>query len=155
MKIGRGTLEHSMAPPRPSATIDDPAPAPAPATQPKARRRRRTRMQRVIIGIGILAVCAILATIMAVGYGYYRFNQINKADVTLTKVGANKPQNYLVVGSDSRDGLDKSDPDYKAFVHGSDPSGSERAAHLRRQLARVGAAAGGLQRPIDGVEPER
>ncbi len=104
-----------MAPPRPSATIDDPAPAPAPVTQPKAPRRRRTRTQRAIIGIGILAVCAVLATIVAVGYGYYRFNQINKTSVNLTKVGANKPQNYLVVGSDTRDGLDKSDPDYKSF----------------------------------------
>ena len=73
----------------------------------------------MIIGIGILAVCAVLATIVAVGYGYYRFNQINKTSVSLTKVGADKPQNYLVVGSDSRDGLDKSDPNYKAFVAGS------------------------------------
>ena len=116
-----------MAPPRPSATIDDPAPAPAPDAQPKAPRRRRTRTQRVVIGIGILAVCAILATIVAVGYGYYRFNQINKTDVTLTKVGANKPQNYLVVGSDSRDGLDKSDPDYKAFVAGSEGTGPKHS----------------------------
>lgn len=116
-----------MAPPRPSATIDDPAPSPAPVTQPKAPRRRRTRAQRVVIGTGILAICAILATIVAVGYGYYRFNQINKTDVTLTKVGANKPQNYLVVGSDSREGLDKSDPDYKAFVHGSDGAGPKHS----------------------------
>ncbi|MGZ4706598.1 MAG: LCP family protein [Acidimicrobiales bacterium] len=116
-----------MAPPRPSATIDDPAPAPAPVTQPKAPRRRRTRMQRVIIAVGILAVFAIVAAIVAVGYGYYRFNQINKTSVSLTKVGANKPQNYLVVGSDTRDGLDKSDPDYKAFVDGKDGTGPKHS----------------------------
>ena len=100
--------------PRPSTTLDDRRRAPAP--QPKAPRRRRTRMQRTILGVGVLVVLAILAGIAAVGYGYYRFNQINKEKLSLTKAGANKPQNYLIVGSDSRDAVDKSDPNYRAFV---------------------------------------
>jgi LCP family protein required for cell wall assembly len=72
-------------------------------------------MQRIILAAGVLALCAVVAAIATVGYGYYRFSQINKTSVSLTKVGADKPQNYLVVGSDTRDGLDKSDPDYSKF----------------------------------------
>ena len=114
-----------MAPPRPSSTLDDPAPAATP--EPKPRKRRRTRTQRVVIGVGILAVFAVLAAISAVGYGYYRFNQINRTNVSLSKAGADKPQNYLVVGSDTRDGLDKSDPDYRSFVDGKDGTGPKHS----------------------------
>jgi LCP family protein required for cell wall assembly len=115
-----------MAPPRPSATLDRPA-AEAPVTEPKAPRRRRTRVQRVIIGVGILAVGAVIATIVAVGYGYYRFNQINKTSVNLTKVGADKPQNFLIVGSDTRDGLSEDDPDYAGFNHGGQGEGPKHS----------------------------
>jgi LCP family protein required for cell wall assembly len=115
-----------MAPPRPSATLEDP-PAAAPALQTKAPRRRRTRVQRAILAVGILALCAVLATIVAVGYGYYRFNQINKTSVSLTKVGADKPQNYLVVGSDTREGLSKDDPDYRGFNAGGQGEGPKHS----------------------------
>ena len=94
-----------MAPPRPSATIDDPAPPPAPATQPKAPAPPPDAGPSARSSASASSsCCAILAGIVAVGYGYYRFNQINKEKLSLTKVGANEPQNYLIVGSDSRDG---------------------------------------------------
>ena len=110
-----------MAPP----TLVDPAPSPAPA--PTARRGRRTPKQRAVLGIGVLALFAIVAAIAAMGYGYYRFNQINRTNVSLSKVGADKPQNYLVVGSDTRDGIAKSDPDYKSFNAGGDGAGPKHS----------------------------
>ena len=93
----------------------------------KVRRGRRSWVQRLILGTGILALVAILAAIAVVGYGWYQFNQINKEKLSLAKAGSNDPQNILVVGSDSRDVVDKSDPNYKAFKGGSEPTGGQRS----------------------------
>jgi LCP family protein required for cell wall assembly len=84
-------------------------------------------MQRTIIGVGIVVLVAIVAGVAAVGYGLFRFNQINKEKLSLTKVGASEPQNFLIVGSDSRASIDKSDPDYKAFNGGGEATGGQRS----------------------------
>jgi len=109
----------------PPTTSDEPRQAPTP--QPRPRRGRRSWKQRTILGVGIVTVVAIAAAVAAVGYGIFRFNQINKEKLSLTKVGASEPQNFLIVGSDSRDSVDKSDPDYKAFKGGSEATGGQRS----------------------------
>ena len=113
-----------MAPSPPPTALEDPPVAPQPT---KVRRRRRSWVQRLILGTGILVLVAILAAIAVVGYGWYQFNQINKEKLSLSKAGSNEPQNILVVGSDSRDVVDKTDPNYKAFKGGSEPTGGQRS----------------------------
>jgi polyisoprenyl-teichoic acid--peptidoglycan teichoic acid transferase len=98
---------------RPPTVLEEPTAATVPPVG--SRRRRRTWIQRTILGVGVVVVLGIVAGIAAIGYGIFRFNQINKEKLSLSKVGAGEPQNYLIVGSDSRDSIDKSDPNYKAF----------------------------------------
>ena len=77
--------------------------------------------------MGVVLVLAILAALGTVGYGWWRFNQINKEKLTLSKAASGEPQNILIVGSDNRDVVDKNDPNYKAFKGGSEPTGGQRS----------------------------
>jgi LCP family protein required for cell wall assembly len=113
-----------MAPSSTAGALADPPVAPKPRQSP---RRHRTRRQRIVLGVGIALVLAILAALGTVGYGWWRFNQINKEKLSLSKAGSGEPLNILIVGSDSRDVVDKSDPNYKAFKGGSEPTGGQRS----------------------------
>ncbi|HEY5154095.1 MAG TPA: LCP family protein [Acidimicrobiales bacterium] len=93
----------------------------------KAGRRHRSWKQRLILGTGVLVLVGIIAGVAAVGYGWYQFSKISKEKLSLAAAGSNEPQNILVVGSDSRDVVDKSDPNYKAFKGGSEPTGGQRS----------------------------
>jgi len=93
----------------------------------KKVRRRRTLVQRLIIGAGIVVVLAIIAGLATAGYAWWQFNQINKENLSLSKAGANEPQNILVVGSDSRDVVDKTDPNRGRFTGGTEPTGGQRS----------------------------
>ena len=72
-----------------------------------------------------MGVALVLVAIVAfVGYGWYRYNQINREDLDLaSSVGG--VQNFLIVGSDSRSVVDKSDPNASAFLNtkGADQAG--------------------------------
>lgn len=59
---------------------------------------------------------AFLVGAIVVGYGYWRYGQINRVDLGLTGAGAGQPQNYLLVGSDTRAGISESDPNAGAFL---------------------------------------
>lgn len=121
----------SVVPPESTERTDAPV---------KPRRARRTRKQRTLLGIGIVVVMAVLAVVGVVGYGWYRFNQIHREDLQLTEAAADGPQNYLIVGSDSRSVVSKSDADASAFLNavGADQSG-ERSDTI--MIARVDAKA--------------
>ena len=103
-----------MVPPRSSSALDD---RPHPA-----RTRSRTRRPRSPLlapagaahdrrgrGLGIvLAVCGI-------GYAIWRFSQLRTEHLNLAKASSGGPQNYLIVGSDTRAGISKSDPRLRVF----------------------------------------
>ena len=78
------TLKGFMAPSPPPTALQDPPVVPEPT---EVRRRHRSWLQRMILGTGILALVAILAGVAVVGYGWYRFNQINKEKLSLGKAG--------------------------------------------------------------------
>ena len=96
----------------PLPTDDHPPPAPS----------RRTLRQRLLLGGGIGIVLVVLVVVAGVGYLWYRYNQIGREDVSLDEALANEPQNFLIVGSDTRDVIDESDPDATAFL-GEEPGG--------------------------------
>jgi LCP family protein required for cell wall assembly len=62
----------------------------------------------------VVLVLVLLAVAGVVGYGWYRYNQIGRADLALADA-AGGVQNFLVVGSDTRSVVDPSDPDYQAY----------------------------------------
>jgi polyisoprenyl-teichoic acid--peptidoglycan teichoic acid transferase len=103
----------------------DPAPS-APAGDDAERRpkRRRTWRQRIVLSFGLLTSEACLVAATAIGYARYRFEQIPRyGDITLASAATGEPQNFLLVGSDSREELDDEAADSGAFFDGSEPSG--------------------------------
>jgi LCP family protein required for cell wall assembly len=59
------------------------------------------------VGCSVLVVLMIVLTTPGYGYVHYRFGQIRSVKVPgLHKAGSGRPMNLLVVGSDSRAGLD-------------------------------------------------
>jgi polyisoprenyl-teichoic acid--peptidoglycan teichoic acid transferase len=93
---------------RASGAVDSPLmPGPrhlAPAT----RRRGRDRL---VVGVGALLCLLLLGSAAVVGYLNHRFGQLQRFDVAIDVPPASgEPRNYLIVGSDSRAGLNDSDP---------------------------------------------
>ena len=75
---------------------------------PATRRRGR---ERFLLGLGGLSCLVLLALATGVGYLNYRFGQLTRFDVSIDVPPASgEPRNYLLVGSDSRAGLDDDDP---------------------------------------------
>lgn len=65
--------------------------------------------------LGVLGTILLLVASGAVGYGNWRFGQIERLDLDLASA-AGGPQNYLIVGSDSRAGISSDDPGSGAFL---------------------------------------
>src|SRR6478752_3187282 len=103
-----------------------------PPTEPKKSRSLR---QRLLLGGGVGLVVVILVAVVGVGYVWYRYNQIGREHLNLDEAVANEPQNYLIVGSDSRDVVDQSDPDAKAFLGGNAEPAGKRSDTI--MIARV------------------
>lgn len=88
-------------------------------------RRRRSWGQRIVLSL--LVVVALVASSLAAvgGYLLYRVEQLDRVDLALSDApppGA--PRNYLLVGSDSRDGFEEGDLDEGAFFgEGAEGSG--------------------------------
>jgi LCP family protein required for cell wall assembly len=90
-------------------------------------RLRRSWPQRLLItfNCGLITLCVLAASL--VGYSYYRFGNIPRVALGqfLTEDAPGRPQNYLLVGSDSRAFVEDGSDD-GAFGDTSDVSG-ERA----------------------------
>jgi LCP family protein required for cell wall assembly len=112
---------------------------PSPARGPAPKRRRRSGRQRVLLGLGIVVVMAVLAGAAVIGYGWYRWNQVDQQDLQLAEAGLDGPQNFLIVGSDSRDVIDENDADADAFLNEPGASGSGQRSDTI-MIARVDAS---------------
>ncbi|HVM52440.1 MAG TPA: LCP family protein [Acidimicrobiales bacterium] len=91
--------------------------APA-APAPAAPRLRRTWPQRLLIAFNLLLISACVAAATGIGYFYYQFGQLPRisfaANVLTPDAPPGEPQNFLLVGSDTRDFVD-SDDDAQSF----------------------------------------
>ncbi len=88
-----------------------------PAAAHHVESRGRTWPQRVVVIIGSLAVLASVTGAAAVGYFGVRIGQIERVDgVALEAAGAGEPTNLLIVGTDSREGIEADDPDADGFL---------------------------------------
>jgi LCP family protein required for cell wall assembly len=91
---------------------------------PKRERGRRSWGQRLLLTTFAVISVACLAAAGVIGWARYRFEQIPRyGDITLASAASGEPQNYLLVGSDSREALDDDAADAGAFFDGTEPSG--------------------------------
>src|SRR4051794_26671526 len=77
-------------------------------------RLRRTWPQRLFILFNVGAVCAAVGAAAVIGYANKSVGQISRVRLGDTLAGggnvpAGKPQNYLIVGADSDEGLASDD----------------------------------------------
>jgi LCP family protein required for cell wall assembly len=70
--------------------------------------------------IGVVVLLALTPFIMLLGFGWWEFSRIPKVDVAsaLSTGGGRSGTNYLLVGTDSREGIDAADPNSGAFIAG-------------------------------------
>ena len=74
------------------------------------RAGARTWPQRLIIAVGAFVSGCLLIGATGLGWGFWQLSHIGRVNVHLPAAAAGAPQNYLVVGSDSRAGGDPVDP---------------------------------------------
>lgn len=102
---------------------------------PKRRRSLGWR-QRLVISAGAVFTVLLLLLATVVGYTYWRYNQIHRIDLGLHSAAAGAPQNYLIVGSDSRSAVAKNDPNAGAFL-GAGAPGADSARSDTIMVLRV------------------
>lgn len=87
------------------------------AAAPPSRARRRTWPQRLVVAVGTVVVLACLGTAGVAGYLGVKYGQIERVDdIEVAAVAAGEPANFLLVGTDSREGIDPTDPDAGGFL---------------------------------------
>jgi LCP family protein required for cell wall assembly len=105
------------APPHPG-----PRPAPVPARRPRAPRRR-FRWRRLA---GPLLSLPVLLGLLVFTFAYYKFGQIPRVEVaSVLSPASGAGTNWLIVGTDSREGISADDPNAGAFLAGNEgPAGN-------------------------------
>jgi LCP family protein required for cell wall assembly len=110
----------AAAPPPPSyaraaAPAARPAPAAPPAVPKAKRRRRRPKVLRRVVALFLSL--PVLIFLGGFCFAWYKFSQIPRAQVSAALSPASGPgTNYLIVGTDSREGISADDPNAGAFI---------------------------------------
>lgn len=105
---------------------DHPAASAAPGPR-RSRPAHRSWGQRFVLGGGIGVVVVVLLVAAAVAYGAAKLSNISREDVDLAEALQGGPENYLVVGSDTREVVKASDADASAFLGGGTDPGGQRS----------------------------
>lgn len=103
----------TTAPPAP------PAPTAPPGGHPGGGRGWG---QRLIIASGVIVAAIALLGALVVGVAWWKLGSFQRVDLDLAPKADDRPLNFLVVGSDSRDSISEDDPDAGAFL-GEDVGG--------------------------------
>lgn len=113
----RGATAPPAAPPR-RPSPPRPAPSPSPSRPPRARRQLPPLRKVLRIAVAVLVGFALLFVGLFF-FGWWQFNRIDRVEVaSALSPGGGKGTNYLVVGSDTRQGIDESSPNSGAFIAG-------------------------------------
>ncbi len=81
---------------------------------PRSVRRTGKRIARVVTAVVMVVVLLVVGLF---AFGWWQFSRIEKVPVAeVLSSSGNGGTNYLIVGSDSRDGIDESDPNSGAFL---------------------------------------
>lgn len=91
-----------------------------PSSQPVAvpkRRRGRTWGQRFLLTVGVVGTSTSLLAAGVLAWGAEKFAQIPTISISSVEQAApGEPANWLLVGSDSREGIDPNDPNAGIFL---------------------------------------
>ena len=88
---------------------------------PRPTGSRRTWAQRLVLVLGVLVVLGCATAAAGTAYFGLRFAQIDRVeDIALRAAEKGQPANYLIVGTDSRAGLDPEAPDAGGFLGGGE-----------------------------------
>jgi len=90
-------------------------------------RFRRSWFQRVVLALGVLTVMACIATVSFIAVEALRLADIDRKDVSLAETSDDEPQNWLIVGSDSREVINKNDPNAALFTGGGENTSGQRS----------------------------
>jgi LCP family protein required for cell wall assembly len=82
----------------------------------RLRARPRTWPQRLVIVTGCLVVALCVGTASVAGYLGVRFGQITRVSDIDLAARTGEAANYLLVGTDSRAGIEEDDPDAGGFL---------------------------------------
>lgn len=93
----------------------------------RPRRPRRSGRQRAVIALGVLVTIGCIAAVAFVVYEAAKIGGIERTDVALAQASEAEPQNWLLVGSDSRDMMSKSDPNGAVFTGGGEAPSGQRS----------------------------
>lgn len=73
-------------------------------------RRKLTRLERILVG-SIVSVALVLGAVLAAsGWAFKRYGSVPREDLDVQQSSRHEPQNFLIVGSDTREGLDPNAP---------------------------------------------
>ena len=87
-------------------------------------RRRRSWGQRLLLTFFSLVSITCLVAAGLIGWARYRFEQIPRyGDITLASAASGEPENFLLVGSDSRENMSDEEANAGAFFDGEVPNG--------------------------------
>ena len=106
----RRVLGSSKTPPKAGSSGANSKPTFRHAKPPKTGKRV------LKVGVGVIVLIA-LAVAGVAGYAWYRYNQIHRDSLALAS-SSGGVQNFLIVGSDSRSVVSKSDNNSSAFLNG-------------------------------------
>src|SRR4051812_37098051 len=105
-----------------------------PAARPSRRGRpRRTWAQRLVITTGAVVVFSCVLGAAGLAYGLWKVDHVTRYRVDLVEAARGAPENYLIVGSDSRDAIAADDPNAAAFLNGE--AGGKRSDSM--MVARI------------------
>jgi LCP family protein required for cell wall assembly len=84
-------------------------------TRRSRTRARRTRLQRLLIAGNVVLIVVCLVVAGSLGYVYLKVRSIGRVELgnsltPVTGAGHDHPENILIVGTDSAEGLDPKDP---------------------------------------------
>lgn len=88
-------------------------------------------MQKLLITLGVLGVAACLVPAAVVAWGIRQYQNIDRVSAELDqRESAADPLNFLVVGSDSRDGIDDDSENAEGFLDGNAAPTGQRSDTL-------------------------
>jgi LCP family protein required for cell wall assembly len=88
-----------------------------PRRHPARARRRRSWGQRILLVLGSFVAIGCLAAGAGLAYGTWQLGRVDRiGGLDTVEAATGAPENYLIVGSDSRDSIDPESEDAGAFL---------------------------------------
>ncbi|WP_436795880.1 LCP family protein [Actinospongicola halichondriae] len=116
----------TSTPPRPAASAPPgrrPPPSAPQAEADPAGWRRFVPSRRVVVGTLVVLALLVVGTGL---WGYSKFKSIETVDLSAV-LASDNGTNYLIVGSDTREGIDPDDPNAGAIIGDDTIGGPERS----------------------------